>query len=183
MKLTEIVKQAQARREKLRGRALLTRKVGGFAITMEMLFTIAIFAILVNATLFCLYVLNLQNAVYSIGANATMEVARWGGTNTNSYRINSYTRGYGNIVDRTNAELASITSEKQVGLTSQVNARVVDAGPQKISRVGQDTYMTIQFNYPIPFTLGGSFMGKGANTYTRTISFRIPSITNPGKLL
>ena len=67
---------------------ILNEEQGGFAITLEVIATLAMMCTFLTTTLYLLRVMNVQRYMNTVMTTTAAEASRWGGGNTRAYREN-----------------------------------------------------------------------------------------------
>lgn len=68
--------------------SILNEKHSGFAITIEVIVTLAMCCIFLTCTLYILKVMNVQRYMNTVMTSTATQASRWGGVNTKTYRNN-----------------------------------------------------------------------------------------------
>lgn len=140
----------------------LNRKIKGYAITLEVIFTIAMFATFFNATIYLLNALNVQRYMDTVLTSTVIQAAKWGGTNSNAYLANGMNYS---ILDNARQQLSDLPR----GFSASISAT-----PEKISKEQRNVEVTVKWKLP-------SFFGFPSKNITATSEME--AIMKPGGLL
>ena len=141
---------------------LLKRKIGGYAITFEVIMTLWTMSIIMTGTAYILSTLNTQRYMDTILTSTVIEISKWGGTNSNAYKANNFQ--YNLIAN----------AQDELNRTAGNLSPIITGGPDVVT-VGQpDATCTLSWTYPSLF-----FMPS----IHKTLTISIESIMKPGKLL
>ena len=112
------------------------RRVKGYAITLEVIFTLMIFSIFVSMTMFTMTALDSQRYMNSILTSTLIQGAKSGGFNNSYTRIN----GLGDI---------QYTAQREIDKLNEIlGDPKIECGPDVITRPGEKVWCTIDWQYP-----------------------------------
>lgn len=114
----------------------LQEEHGGFAITFEVICTMAMLTTMIFLTLFLLMTMNAQRYMHTVLTTTASEASRWGGNNTRAYQLN---------VDSSKT-IQQNAQENLQRVVSQFNP-VIRVTPEKISVDGEE--ITVELRYSI----------------------------------
>jgi len=149
---------------------IFNRKVKGYAITFEVIFTIVLLIMMINFILYCLVTLDTQRYMSTVITSTIIESAKWGGTNNTATRIN----GIGDIIE---------TSQKQLELVAAKFHPVITGGPEYITNSTQKVWCELEWTYPglnIFFNIKAKPIDKKGNN---SLYIEMDPIMRPGGLL
>lgn len=157
---------------------VLNDEHNGFAVTLEVLATLFMFTMFMCTTFYILRVMNVQRYMNTILTSTAAEASRWGGTNTNAYRLN---------VDTTPA---LVKAQQELNYLCLDYGATITGGPSTINAIGDP--ITIQISYHLPpvfqtfgkvTALDGSQTDMYATTNYLGMQITVYSIMSPSKLL
>ena len=156
---------------------LLEQKHAGFAITFEVLCTLAMLFTMLFMTIFVLMVMNGQRFMNTVLTTTAAEASRWGGTETRAYAVNV---GGPSLLVSARSQLSSVVPE--------FDPRI-DGGPPYIVNDGDKIWVEIRYSLPSPWASIGKVTGRDRTvdlySQLRNMSMRIEvhSIMGSGGLL
>jgi len=148
------------------------RRVKGYAITLEVIFTLMIFSIFVSMTMFTMTALDSQRYMNSILTSTLIQGAKSGGFN-NSYTI---INGLGDI---------QYTAQKEIDKLNKIlGSPKIECIPDVV-KPGDKVRCTIKWKYPGIVLWGapssGDYLSIGATE--KTMSVEMDPLVLPGKLI
>lgn len=147
---------------------------GGFAITLEVMATLVMITIFLSFNLYILRVMNVQRYMNTVLTSTASEASRWGGVNTNAYKLAIGTE-----------ESLLGTAQKQLENVAGDFEPEISGEPSSITTNGDKITITIKYHLPDVFStmshVGSYNMYNKTKDHTLTIS--VNSIMNSGSLL
>lgn len=155
----------------------LNKEHEGFAITFEVIATLAMFTVFTVFTLYMLRVMNVQRYMNTVMTATAAEASRWGGTNTRAYSVN------------VSSTPLMVTAQNELNYVASDFNPKIKGTPQKITHDGD--LITITVEYSLPPVFGSmSKVNSSPGTYdmygtVRNMKMKVSvhSIMSPGKLL
>ena len=114
---------------------IFNRKVKGYAITFEVIFTIVLLIMMIDLILYCLVTLDTQRYMSTVITSTIIESAKWGGTNNAATQVNRI----GDIIE---------TSQKQLELVAAKFKPAIAGGPDYITNPTQKVWCELEWTYP-----------------------------------
>lgn len=156
---------------------ILMEKHQGFAMTLEVLATLFMLTVLINLTLYNIRVMNVQRYFNTILTSTAAQASRWGGTDTNAYRVNV-----------SNENLLSIARRQLVEVAPDYHPSIVGS-PDKIRSDSDKITVTIYYKLPSVFStkskvtaVDGSQVDMFDSKY-KSMTISIGSVMGSGELL
>lgn len=87
---------------------LLTRKVGGFMVTMELILTIVAWSYFMSGAVYIINAQLEQKYMYNAFITSAMLTSKWGGTYSNLYRINGKS---GDLAQNMQRQVSEVTGQ------------------------------------------------------------------------
>jgi hypothetical protein len=131
-------------------RKVLQEEHAGFAVTFEVLCTLVMMFAFFFLILFAMMVMNGQRFMNTVMTSTAAEAARWGGMDTNAYRVNV---GGAKLVDNAQSQLNLIVPEFNATITGS---------PAKIANDGDLVTVRIVYHLP-PFWRGIGIVNNPTN--------------------
>lgn len=146
----------------------------GFAISLEVLVTLVSITTFITFTLFFLQVMNVQRYMNTVLTSTAIQAAKYGGTDTNAYRINV-----------SNSKPLMTSAQEALNLyASPYNPRI-SGSPTKITNANQNITIVLTYSLPSPFSQFGP--GGDATIYNTIKNMRmvvtVESVMDPGGAL
>lgn len=157
--------------------SILNEKHSGFAITIEVIVTLAMCCIFLTCTLYILKVMNVQRYMNTVMTSTATQASRWGGVNTKTYRNNVSSTS---LINQAQSQLDLIASNFNPKITGS---------PNTIASSNQKITIKIEYSLPNAFealsTVNNTSGSYDMYTKTRDMNMQISvySIMEPGKLL
>lgn len=142
----------------------LKSKRKGYAITLEVIMTLALIAMMLEVTTWLMSTMNAQRYMNTVVTSTTAQIAKWGGTDSKAYEANGMTY---NIIENSQRELDNIVPESFDA--------TISGGPSVISENNSKVYSKVSWNYPTVF---GISIGS-----RQDVRIEMESIMRPGELL
>lgn len=152
---------------------VIIRKVKGYVLTFEVIFTLAMMFTLMTITLYFLSALDAQRYMNTILTSTAIQMSKSGG------RSNSYTRLNG-IEDI----ISSSQNELDRSMDGSFNAKI-DGTPAAVTSTGEKVYVKLTWEYPplnivgYGFNIGDEIAGNKIEMY----EIYMDSLVEPGGLL
>lgn len=143
---------------------LLTRKVGGFMVTMELILTIVAWSYFMSGSVYIINAQLEQKYMYNAFITSAMLTSKWGGTYSNLYKINGKS---GDLAQNMQKNVSEITGQP-VTLTCK---------PQKVTPSNDNIKVHIEWKDRV----WAYSPVKSYKKHSITINFK--SVVKGGKLL
>ena len=156
---------------------ILNEEHGGFAITLEVIATLAMMCVFLTMTLYFLRVMNVQRYMNTVMTSTAAQASRWGGVNTKAYSENI------------SSTPLLITARQQLNYAATDFNPIITGTPDKITSNGQKITITVKYSLPPVFSTMSNVNGVSSsyNMYNQTrnmrMSISVNSIMESGKLL
>lgn len=162
----------------------LKQKHGGFAMTVEVIATMALISVFVSLTLFILQAMNAQRYMNTVVASTATQAARYGGVNTTAYKAST---------EDTKSLLQDAKTQVDSILPNSVWHFTITGSPDKITNTNSWIEIKATYTLPNPFgsiskvtdtdnsqidLMDSSFLGG-----TRSITMKVRSLVKAGDLL
>lgn len=150
----------------------------GFAITLEVLATLAMMCVFINFTLYMIRVMNVQRYMNTVMTSTAAQAARWGGANSKAYK------------DNVSTVPLMQTAQSQLKYVAEDFNPVISGSPEKIENNGDKITITIKYGLPDVFSTMSninSVSGKNYDMFEKTKEMKMQIVVNSvmeaGKLL
>lgn len=157
---------------------ILVNEHAGFAVTLEVLVTLVMMFTFLIMTLYFLRVMDVQRYMNTVMTSTAAQASRWGGVNSNAYRVNVST-----------TPLITTAQQQLQYVASDFNP-VITGSPNKITYNGQKITIKIKYSLPSVFSTASKVYSPSSGSYdmytkTRNMSMSVSvnSIMEAGKLL
>lgn len=140
----------------------LKQKRKGYAITLEVIFTVMIISAMFNSTAYILTTLNTQRYMNTILTSTTIQVAKWGGTSSKAYEANGMK--YDPIQN----------AQKELDRTASMFKPKISGEPKKVTTGNTKVSVSLRWRYPGLFFI---------DPIDKTLTLKMESIMRPGDLL
>ena len=158
-------------------RNTLKEEHNGFAITLEVIATLAMMTVFLVTTLYILRVMNVQRYMNTVLTSTAAQASRWGGVNSKAFR------------DNISSTPLLVTAQEQLNYVAPDFNAKISGNPSKISYNGETITIRISYGLPPVFdTMSKVNVPTGSyNLYNQTrnmkMSVTVHSIMEAGKLL
>lgn len=157
---------------------IVNEEHAGFAVTLEVLATLCMLFVFLNATLYILRVMDVQRYMNTVMTSTAAQAARWGGADSKAYKDNV-----------SNVPLIT-TAQQQLNYVAADFSPVISGNPAKITYDSQPITITIRYSLPSVFSTMSKVNGVNGNSYdmyakTRDMKMQVSvsSVMEAGKLL
>jgi hypothetical protein len=156
----------------------------GYALTLEVIATLAMASMMITLCLFIVRVMNVQRYMNTVMTSTAADAARWGGNFTKAYRMNVSSVPLHKVAkDQLDYVAPDFFTQEDDGIS---------VTPDFISYDDEPIVVTIQYSLPpgvfdTTMSRVNSVSGKSVNLYTKLqrmqMRVKVYSIMNGGKLL
>jgi hypothetical protein len=153
----------------------LTRKVGGFAMTLEILFCMVVWCIMMTSGVYIVKAQQTQKYMYNAFIQCAMSASKWGGSQTNLYTVNG--RDW-DLAANMQTQIRELTGQNVT----------ISVSPKKVTTANSNITVTLTWT-----DFGATVSGDDSGVYNalrglmgnrrHTLKVTMKSVVQPGKLL
>lgn len=133
----------------------------GFAMTIEVIFTLMTIALMVNASIYMMSMFNSHRYMHTVATATATQIAKWGGTESNAYKANNMNY---NVIENAQNELNRTASILNPTIT----------GSPKVIKGNDKVEVKLTWRYPQIYIWGGM---------DGSLTINVDPIMKPGDLL
>lgn len=115
---------------------MMRRKRKGYAITIEVIFTLSLIAMMTNVTIYILTSYNTVRYMDTVMTSTTVQIAKWGGTQSNAYLANDMDY---DVISNARHELNK---------TASFMSPSINGGPNKVTKGNSKVWVEMTWTQP-----------------------------------